>query len=274
MTVTASMVKELREATAAGMMDAKKALTETNGDFDAAVDWLRAKGLAKAEKKSSREAKEGLVGIKIDNNIATIIELNSETDFVSRNSEFHKLVKSILELSTTNGLDIEKTKESASELINQAVGKIGENIVLKKIDVLEGNIYSYVHNSVKEGMGKIGVLLDLKADNQVDEIGKNICMHIAAAAPKSISREDLDIKIIENEKEIIKQQLKETGKPENILDKMMEGKLNKFFEETTLLKQKYVIDPSLSVDQYLNESSSSLGCKISINKYLRYQIGS
>ena len=274
MTVSAKEVQELRKISGAGMMECKIALSEAAGNIDQAFKLLREKGIAKAEKKSSREAKEGLVGIKIDNNIATIIELNSETDFVSRNSEFHKLVNSILELSTTNGLDIEKTKESASELINQAVGKIGENIVLKKIDVLEGNIYSYVHNSVKEGMGKIGVLLDLKADKQVDEIGKNICMHIAAAAPKSISKEDLDIKIIENEKEIIKQQLKETGKPENILEKMMEGKLNKFFEETTLLKQKYVIDPNLSVDQYLKESSSSLGCKISINKYLRYQIGS
>ena len=165
--------------------------------------------------------------------------------------------------------------QDVKDLINEAVGKIGENIVLRRSANINGNVFSYVHNSVSEGLGKIGVLVNIESDStEINEIGKNICMHIAALNPKSISEKDLNIEIVNNEKEIIKQQLKDTGKPDNILEKMMDGKLKKFFEEHTLLEQKYVVDPSISVKQYLINSAEKLKCNISIKEFIRYEIGS
>ena len=259
----------------AGMMECKSALSEANGNLDDAFKLLREKGIAKAEKKSSRDANEGLVAIKKEGNSAAMIEVNSETDFVSRNSEFHDLVNSILEIVIQNKNDIDKTIEDTKTLISDAVGKIGENIVLKNIKFIEGNIYSYIHNSVTDGMGKIGVLINFNSDSsEIDVIGKNICMHIAASAPKSLTVDDLDKSIIDNEKEIISKQLKETGKPDNILEKMMQGKLNKFYEENTLMGQKFVIDPSISIEQYLMQASKESNSQINIQEFLRFEIGS
>ena len=275
MTINAKEVQELRKISGAGMMECKSALTEASGNVEKAFKLLREKGIAKAEKKSSREANEGLVGVTIDKNIAAMIEVNSETDFVSRNGEFHKLVRDILDLSLSYPDDVEKAKTSAVELVNEAVGKIGENIVLKRIKILKGNLYSYTHNSVSKGLGKIGVLVNINSeDKEVLDVGKNICMHIAALNPKSISRDDLDESIVSSEKEIIMQQLKDTGKPEKILEKMLEGKLNKFYEESTLLDQKFVIDPSITVRQYLEQSSEQNKCKLAIVEFLRFEIGS
>tara|TARA_Y100000816_G_scaffold292171_1_gene286197 strand:+ start:2242 stop:3069 length:828 start_codon:yes stop_codon:yes gene_type:complete len=275
MAVNAKEVQELRKISGAGMMECKSALSESKGNINEAFKILREKGIAKAEKKSSRDAKEGIIGLKVDQNKATIVEVNSETDFVSRNSEFHKLVRSILNISINNSAEIDKTKIESKELINDAVGKIGENIVLKRISYIEGNIYSYVHNSVSDGLGKIGVLLNIDTDsNDIAEIGKNICMHIAALNPKSISQNDLDVDLINSEKQIIMQQLKDSGKPENIIEKMLEGKMNKFYEESTLLGQKFVIDNSMSISEYLEQSSENLKKNISIKEFIRFEIGS
>mgnify|MGYP001428056863 CR=1 FL=1 len=275
MTVSAKEVQELRKMSGAGMMECKSALSEASGNLDKAFKLLREKGIAKAEKKSSRDANEGLVAIKKEGNSAAMIKINSETDFVSRNSEFHELVNSILAIALKNKNDIDKSFEDTKTLISDAVGKIGENIVLKNIKFLEGNIYSYIHNSVIDGMGKIGVLINFESNyGEIDTIGKNICMHIAASSPKSLTVDDLDKSIIESEKEIISKQLKETGKPENILEKMMEGKLNKFYEENTLMGQKFVMDPSISIEQYLMQASNEIKSQINIKEFLRLEIGS
>ena len=273
--ISAKEVQELRKISGAGMMECKSALNESGGDLTQAFKLLREKGIAKAEKKSSRDANEGLIGVKVLDGKASIVEISSETDFVSRNSEFHLLVNSILDISI-KGKDEELNNiQEVTDLINEAVGKIGENILLRRSNFLSGNIYSYVHNSVSNGLGKIGVLIDLDTDSDdISEIGKNICMHIAALNPKSISENDLDSEVINAEKEIINQQLKKTGKPDNILEKMMNGKLKKFYEENTLLGQKFVIDPSITVEEYIKKSSESLNCKISVKKFIRYEIGS
>ena len=275
MNITAKEVQELRKISGAGMMECKAALSESDGNIEEAFKLLREKGIAKAEKKSSRDANEGLIGIKIEDETAAIIEVNSETDFVSRNAEFHKLVNEVLSISIKNIDDDENLKKETTDLINQAIGKIGENIVLKRYAFLKGNIFSYIHNNVAEGLGKIGVILSIESENKnMTEVGKNVCMHVAAASPMSISKDDLDISIINSERDIIKQQLKDTGKPDHILEKMMDGKLNKFYEEKTLLNQKFVMDPDITVEQYLKKMSDELGSKISISKYIRFEIGS
>ena len=275
MTISAKEVQELRKMSGAGMMECKAALTDSSGDITKAFKILREKGIAKAEKKSSRDANEGLIGVKVSSGKASIVEINSETDFVSRNSEFHLLVNSILDLSLADIETALDDNQEVKDLINNAVGKIGENIVLRRSTTLSGNIYSYVHNRVCDGLGKIGVLIDVETtNNDFAQIGKNLCMHIAALSPKSVSEKDLDNEIINAEKEIIKQQLKDTNKPDNILEKMMDGKLKKFYEENTLLGQKFVIDPSISVAEYIDKVSNDYKCDISINKFVRYEIGS
>ena len=274
MSISAKEVQELRKISGAGMMECKSALSEANGNVDSAFKLLREKGIAKAEKKSSRDANEGLIGILIKNNHASIVEINSETDFVSRNSEFQKLVTDILTLSMNNKDSDEKTKSDASKLINEAIGKIGENIVLKRVATMKGNLFTYMHNSIADNMGKIGVILSLDCENKnIEEIGKNICMHIAASSPKSISTQDLDQSIVKNEKDILRQQLKDTGKPDSILEKMMDGKMKKFYEENTLLNQKFVMDPSITVNEYITQCAKELGYDISVKEYLRFELG-
>ena len=275
MTVSAKEVQELRKMSGAGMMECKSALSDSGGDITQAFKLLREKGIAKAEKKSGRDANEGLIGVKVHSERASIIEVNSETDFVSRNSEFHSLVNSILDIAIDDRDNTLVNNENVAELISTAVGKIGENIVLRRSSYLSGNIHSYIHNSVSQGLGKIGVLLKLNTDSDnVTEIGKNLCMHIAALNPKSISKEDLSNELVNTEKEIIKQQLKDSGKPENILEKMLQGKLKKFFEENTLLGQKFVIDPTLTVEDYIKHSAEKNKCKISVEEFIRYELGS
>ena len=274
MSISAKEVQELRKMSGAGMMECKSALSEANGNVDSAFKLLREKGIAKAEKKSSRDANEGLIGILIKNNHASIVEINSETDFVSRNSEFQKLVTDVLTLSMNNKDSDEKTKSDASKLINEAIGKIGENIVLKRVATMKGNLFTYMHNSIADNMGKIGVILSLDCENKnIEEIGKNICMHIAASSPKSISTQDLDQSIVKNEKDILRQQLKDTGKPDSILEKMMDGKMKKFYEENTLLNQKFVMDPSITVNEYITQCAKELGYDISVKEYLRFELG-
>ena len=259
----------------AGMMECKSALSESNGEVDRAFKILREKGIAKAEKKSSRDANEGLIGIKISNNGASIVEVNSETDFVSRNKEFHDLVSDILDISIQERGDFDSTSLKSKDKVNDAVGKIGENIVFKRSGYIEGNVHAYMHNSLADGLGKIGVILafNLKEDKDLSDVGKNICMHIAASSPQSISTEDLDESFINSEREIIVQQFKDSDKPDTILSKMIDGKLNKYLDDIVLMKQKFVINPELNIEKYLEEESENKNLEIKIEKFIRFEIG-
>ena len=251
MAITATMVKELRDVSGAGMMDAKRALTETEGNMEAAIDWLRTKGLAKAAKKSGRTAAEGLVGVAVTGGVGVAVEVNSETDFVARNSDFQATVRAIAEVAT-GVADIEALKgaklgeKTVEETVAEKVATIGENLHVRRMVAVEGEtVASYVHNAVADGLGKIGVLVALRgADNGV---GKQIAMHVAATSPASLSEKDLDPALIEREKAVLTEQARESGKPEAVIEKMIVGRMNKFFEEVTLLNQKFVMDPDITV---------------------------
>ncbi|MDO5528113.1 MAG: translation elongation factor Ts [Paracoccus sp. (in: a-proteobacteria)] len=258
MAITAAMVKELRESTGAGMMDAKKALTETDGDMEAAVDWLRTKGLAKAAKKSDRVAAEGLVAVAVEGGRGVAVEVNSETDFVAKNEEFQNMVRSIAKA----GLDVDNVDalreaqvegKPVSEVLTDAIAKIGENMTLRRMESVEGDeVVSYVHNAAADGMGKIGVLVALKGSNP--EIGKQIAMHIAATNPASLGQDDLDPALVEREKSVLTEQARESGKPDAVIEKMIVGRMAKFFEEVTLLGQKFVINPDITVADAAKEA--------------------
>lgn len=262
MAITAALVKELRDSTGAGMMDAKKALTETNGDMEAAVDWLRTKGLAKAAKKSGRTAAEGLVGTYVSNGLGVMVEVNSETDFVSKNAEFQEMVsnftKAALKVNNVHDLvNLMIGDHTINEILTNKISTIGENMAIRRLSRLEGeSVASYVHNSAADGMGKIGVLVAMQGDD--NGIGKQIAMHIAAANPASLSKDDLDSGTIEREKQVLSEQARESGKPEAVIEKMIIGRMNKFFEEVTLLKQKFVINPDITVSQ----AAADAGVKI------------
>ncbi|SET21085.1 translation elongation factor Ts [Paracoccus homiensis] len=262
MAITAAMVKELRETTGAGMMDAKKALTENDGNMEAAQDWLRTKGLAKAAKKSGRVAAEGLVAVAVREGKGVAVEVNSETDFVGKNEEFQNMVRKI----AAAGLGVDSTEElnnavvdgkPVSELLTDAIAKIGENMTLRRLVKVEAPlVVSYVHNAAAEGMGKIGVLVGLEGGDE--EIGRQIAMHVAATAPASLGQEDLDPALIEREKQVLTEQARESGKPEAVIEKMIEGRMKKFFEEVTLLGQKFVINPDVTVE----EAAKAAGAKV------------
>jgi len=271
MAITAALVKELRDSTGAGMMDAKKALTETNGDMEAAVDWLRTKGLAKAAKKSGRTAAEGLVGTHVSNGLGVMVEVNSETDFVSKNAEFQEMVanftKAALKVNNVDELLNSMIDDhTINEILTNKISTIGENMAIRRLSRLEGDsVASYVHNSAADGMGKIGVLVSLQGDD--NGIGKQIAMHIAAANPASLSEDDLDSGTIEREKLVLSEQARESGKPEAVIEKMIIGRMNKFFEEVTLLKQKFVINPDVTVSQ----AAANAGVKII--GFARFEVG-
>ena len=271
MTITAKMVKDLRDSTGAGMMDAKKALVETGGDYEAASDWLRQKGLAKAQKKSGRIAAEGLIGIHLEKNGATIIEVNCETDFVAKNSEFQEMVHSIL--TASKDLDsLEKVLENEiqgkniQDLLIEKVSSIGEKISLRRYQKLDSDfIYAYVHNAVSENLGKIGVLVALSADNK--ELGKQIAMHIAACNPLALAESDLPRSTLEREEKVYLEQAKDSGKSPEIIANMVKGKLKKFVTEVTLLNQNFVVEP----DQKISEIIKKRG--INILGYVRFEVG-
>ena len=241
------MVKELRETTGAGMMDAKKALTETDGDFEAAIDWLRTKGLAKAAKKSSRVAAEGLVAVATSDGKGVAVEVNSETDFVAKNSDFQEMVKAI----ATAALDVSNTDELASasidgktvaDTLTDNIAKIGENMTLRRMQTIEAErVVTYVHNSATQDMGQIGVLVAINGDNT--EFARQVAMHVAAANPQALSAAELDQSIVEREKNILTEQARESGKPEQVIEKMIQGRMKKFLAEVTLLGQDFVINP-------------------------------
>lgn len=271
MAITAAMVKELRDATGAGMMDAKKALTETGGDMEAAVDWLRTKGLAKAAKKSGRTAAEGLVGVAVEGGRGVVVEVNSETDFVSKNAEFQQMVASFARAAL--GVDdIEALKAAeidgkpVSDILTDAIAKIGENMNLRRMAVVEGDsVASYVHGAVAEGLGRIGVLVGLKGED--NGIGKQIAMHVAAAQPASLSEADLDPAVLERERKVLTEQARESGKPEQVIEKMIEGRMKKFLSEVTLLGQQFVVNPDLTVGQAAREAG------VEITGFVRMAVG-
>jgi len=287
MAVTANQVKELREATGVGMMDCKKALEETGGDMDAAVDWLRTRGLAKAAKKAGRIAAEGLVGVSIEGNKAAIVEVNSETDFVARNEQFQGIVGNVAKLAIEAAGNVEKLAEmpfpgtgrSVAGELTDAIAKIGENMNLRRsavVEVKDGVIGTYVHNTVKAGMGKLGVIVGIesKGDKAVlAGLGKQLAMHIANTNPASVSSDDIDPAIVAKEREIYTEQAKETGKPAEVIAKMVEGRVRKFFEESTLLAQTFVIDGESKVRDIVEKAAKEAGSPIKITQFVRYALG-
>ncbi|MBI1172302.1 elongation factor Ts [bacterium] len=282
MTVTAQMVKELRESTGAGMMDAKKALVETNGDMDAAVDWLRTKGLAKAAKKAERLAAEGLVGVAVSDGRGVAVEINSETDFVAKNVDFQHLVREVTKVALQTGESVEVLKashlngEPVETVINAAIARIGENMTLRRMHVLEGDtVVSYVHNSAAEGMGKIGVLVALKGDAaKAQEIGKQFAMHIAATAPLALSEASLDPSVMERELAVqTAKALEENAssakpKPDAVIhNNIIPGRMKRFLSENTLLGQQFVVNPDVTVGQAAKDAG------VEITGYARVSVG-
>jgi len=285
--ITAALVKELREATSAGMLDCKKALVETNGNFEEAVDWLRKKGLATAAKKASRIAAEGLVSIYVEGNKGAIAEVNSETDFVAKNEIFQEYVADAAKVALMASGEVcdmktfhcPKCNKSFEERLTDMIAKIGENMNLRRaamIQVNEGVIASYLHNCCGENLGKIGVLVALasKADKaKLLELGKHIAMHIAAAAPIALNIAGVDPAAVEHEKSIFFEQAKASGKPENIIEKMVEGRIRKFYDEVVLEEQAYIMDPDKKVKQVIADAAKELGAEIKLTNYVRFKLG-
>ncbi len=271
MAITAALVKELRESTGVGMMDAKKALVENDGDMEAAVDWLRTKGLAKAAKKSGRIAAEGLVAVAVDGGKGVAVEVNSETDFVGKNAEFQDMVGGIataaLGVSDVDGLKAAALNGSTVEaVLTDKIATIGENMSLRRMALIEGEtVVTYVHNAAAPGMGKIGVLVAMTGDNEA--FGKQVAMHIAAANPASLSEADLDPALVEKERSILTEQARESGKPENIIENMIKGRMKKFLSEVTLLGQAFVINPDLTVEAAATEAGAT------ITGFIRMEVG-
>jgi len=281
--ITAQMVKDLREKTGVGMMDCKNALTETGGNISEAIDWLRAKGISKAAKKADRIATEGLIGTIVNGNTSAIIELNSETDFVARNVEFQNLVTNILSVSI-NSVDplnemYPNSKITVAEEIKEKITTIGENLNLrrfKSLNVEKGVIVSYIHNSVANNLGKIGVLLSIETTAEsglVLDLGKQLAMHIAALNPISLNIEDVDKDTLNKERAIITEQANETGRPQNIIEKMVEGKINKFLEENVLLSQTFVIDNETKINDLIAIKSKEIGHPINLSSFIRMELG-
>ena len=285
--ITAKLVKELREKSGAGMMDCKQALVETDGDVEAAIDWLRKKGIAKAEKKSGRTAAEGLVGVASDGKSGAVVEVNSETDFVARNEKFQEMVAAIAGLALGTDGDVEALKavdfpgagKNVADHLTDMVATIGENMAVRrteKLSVDNGVVASYVHNQSAPGMGKIGVLVALESTGDEDKLaalGKQIAMHIAATNPLAVSSDDLDQDVVERERAVLADQARDSGKPEEVIAKMIEGRLRKFFEEVVLLSQTFVIDGENTVAKAVELASKDIGAPVTVKGFVRYGLG-
>lgn len=283
--ITASLVKELREKTGAGMMDCKKALGETNGDMEAAVDWLRKKGLASAAKKAGRAAAEGLVAVASNGTSAALIELNAETDFVSRNDQFQAVVAETAKLALKGNGDLEALKnetlngKTVQETVTALIASIGENMELRryaKLSVNQGVVATYIHAALVPGMGKIGVLVAVEstADKaKLEELGKQVAMHIAAARPESLSIEDLNPATVQRERDVFADQAKASGKPADIIEKMVEGRIRKFYQEAVLLEQAFIMDPEQTVKAVIEAAAKNLGAPVKVTGYVRFELG-
>jgi elongation factor Ts len=276
--ISAALVKELREKTGAGMMDCKKALAENNGDLDASIDWLRTKGLAAAAKKAGRVASEGLIALATEGTSGALVEVNAETDFVARNETFQELVGGIAGVALKTGSDIDAIKaaqypgtgRTVDEEITHQIATIGENMMLRRAQTLSvgnGVLASYLHGALAPGLGKIGVLVALESTGdqaKLQELGKQIAMHVAATKPMSISRDDLDTAAIERERNVLSEQARESGKPEDIIAKMVEGRLRKYYEEVCLVDQIFVIDGETRISKVLENAAKELGAPVSV----------
>lgn len=284
--ITSAQIKNLRELTGAGMMDCKKALTECNGNEEEAKDWLRKKGLAAAAKKSSRTAAEGLVAIASQGNKAAVIELNSETDFVSKNETFQKVALAIANTALTvdsfDALKVAKNEGknlTVEDEVKELVGSIGENLNLRRSDSLsveKGLVASYIHNAIAPNLGKIGVLVALESDaapEKLEAIGKQLAMHVAAAKPESLNVDSLDPALIERERNVFSEQAKASGKPEEIIQKMVEGRIRKYYGEVVFLEQVFVIDGKATVTEAIKAAEKEIGASITVKGYVRFALG-
>ena len=287
MSISAAQVKELRDMTGAGMMDCKAALAETNGDMEAAVDWLRKKGIAKADKKAGRTAAEGLVGVTSGATEAVVVEVNSETDFVARNDGFQEIVRNV----ATAALNTDGSSEAVAaamypagnktvaDTIKDAVGTIGENMSFrraKKLSVSQGAVATYIHNAVADNLGKMGVLVAIETAGNADAaraFARQVAMHVAATNPLALADSEIDPALVQREKDIFSDQARQSGKPENIIEKMVEGRLRKFYEEVVLTKQAFVINPDLTVEKALKEAEKDIGAPAKITGFVRFALG-
>lgn len=286
--ITAAKVKELRESTGAGMLDCKKALVETNGDMEQAVDWLRKKGLASAAKKSSRVAAEGLVAVAVDGNKGAIVEVNSETDFVAKNEMFQEYVEDAAKVALASHGDIcdmknfncPKCGKTFAERLTDLIAKIGENMTLRRAQMVEvdnGVIASYVHNITRGNLGKIGVLVALESNAadkaKLAELGKHLAMHIAASRPLFQTIASVDPAAVEREKAIFSEQAKASGKPENIIEKMIEGRIKKYYDEVVFEEQAYIMDPDKKIKQVIADTAKELGADIKVKEFVCFKLG-
>jgi elongation factor Ts len=284
-TITAAMVKELRESTGAGMMDCKAALTETAGDMPAAQDWLRKKGLSKAAKKAGRVAAEGLIGAVTKGTKGVVVEVNSETDFVARNEQFQGLVKMVAQVALDAGADVGKIKAAkvgavtVENAISDAIATIGENMSLRRaaaLEVKQGVVSSYIHNAVVDGAGKMGVIVALESAGKADELaalGRQLAMHVAAANPQALDPAGLDADIVKREKDVLADKYRQQGKPENVIEKIVESGLKTFYKEVCLLEQAFIHDSGKSVAQAVKEAEGKVGGPIKITGFVRYALG-
>lgn len=287
MSITAAMVKELREKSGAGMMDCKKALTEAGGDMEAAIDWLRAKGIAKADKKSGRTAAEGLIAVASTGTAGVVVELNSETDFVAGNAEFQALVNGIADVAMTTDGTIEAvaaanhpaTGKTVAATVTDAIGTIGENMTLRrsaKLEVSNGVVASYIHNAVTDKLGKLGVLIALESDGDKEKltaIGRQVAMHVAATSPLAVTSDEVDADVAERERQVFLEQAKESGKPQNIAEKMVEGRMRKFFQEVALMSQAFVMNPDQTVEEAVKAAEAEVGAPIKVTGMARLLLG-
>jgi len=284
--ITAAMVKELRDSTGAGMMDAKKALVENNGDMEASVDWLRQKGLSKAAKKSGRTAAEGLVAVAKSGTSAVVLEINAETDFLSRNTEFQTFVRKAAELALTKASTIEELAaadygdgKTVQETLTNLIATIGENMSLRrmqKVSVNKGVVATYIHNATAENLGKIGVLVALESEADVaklDMLGKQIAMHIAATSPAFLNSASVDPAVLERERNVIRETAREQGKADDIIEKMLDGRVRKFLEEVVLLEQTFIMDGETKVSKVVENAAKEHGSSVELVGYVRYQLG-
>ena len=284
-TISAAMVKDLRDKTGAGMMDCKQALNETNGDIDAAVDWLRKKGLSKAAKKAGRVAAEGLIGAIVSGTKGVVVEVNSETDFVARNEQFQGLVKMIGQVAIDAGADVSKIKAAkvgsvtVEAAINDAIATIGENMTLRRaaaLSVNSGVVSSYVHNAVTDGLGKMGVIVALESTGKADELaalGRQLAMHVAAANPQALDAAGLDPQVVAREKDVMADKYRQQGKPDAMIAKIVESGLKTYYKEVTLLEQAFIHDSGKSVAQAVKEAEGKVGAPIKVAGFVRYALG-
>jgi elongation factor Ts len=284
--ITAALVKQLRDKTGAGMMDAKKALVENNGDIEASADWLREKGILKAAKKADRIAAEGLIGVASTGTSAALVEVNSETDFVARNEGFQKAVREVAQVALANNGDVVKVAHATSsmggtvnEMLQSLVATIGENMSLRRtaaISVSEGVVATYIHNQAADGLGKIGVLVALESPGdaaRLTDLGRKVAMHIASMKPLAATTAELDPAVVEKERQILTAQAAESGKPANVIEKMVEGRIRKFYQESVLVEQAFVMDPDVTVGKFIENAGKNMGAAVKLKGFLKFEVG-